>query len=135
MEINERDKLVCEAYLVKPVSEVALEFGISESLVKQLVMKYKVKRKVHVQTSKVGNLGPLYQKLGFLLYYTREKKTEDRVKFAERLGWSSKKLAGVEKGTYQVTLLDMQDIASICGLASMEKLMAEIEKAGIKNVE
>lgn len=61
-------------------------------------------------------LSPIHKRIGVYLYDFYSTKGMDRRLAANRLGWSSLRLKNVEVGTYELTLLDLQDIQTFTGI-------------------
>lgn len=116
---TERDEAICQRYTTENTSakKLGLEYGLSEVRVRQILSKHGVKVKDRVASPKeVGGpaqpLSPLHRKVGLkLLYFRTYTKKLDRPELAERLNWSVQKTSLVERGEFNLTLIDIQDIA------------------------
>lgn len=116
---EERDAKICHRYLTESISaaRLGLDIGLSEQRVRQILKSagITVKNKApELAGGDDGTLSPLHSKLGKkLLTYRSLTLGVDRPYFAEKIGWTNQKIASVEKGTYNVSLMDLQDLARI----------------------
>lgn len=124
---EERDAQIVAAYeggLSAP--QVARKFRLSVSYTRAILAKCNAAKGPAMprpQSEKI--IDPAHQRLGARLYGFRFRKTNDTQQAADFLGWSVKKLRGVEKGHSVLTLQELQDVASYMEI-SLSELMKDL---------
>ncbi len=113
-----RDEVLCRRYVSEKISTVqlGLDFGLSEIRVRQILKSRNVSVKDRTPGLAEGDrvVSPLHLKLGKkLLTYRSLELGVDRPFLGEKMGWSIQKLASVEKGTFNMTILDLNDLAKL----------------------
>lgn len=119
MDNAERDLEIVKMYAGSatqpsmPASKLSTKFGLSIPTVRRILAEHKaVKDKdAPKPTPDDKVIDPLHRKLGNKLYHYRFKLLRDPAQAADALGWSVKKLRGIEQGTSEITLCDLQDMA------------------------
>lgn len=119
MTKDERDQQVCEGYLEgQSAPALARSFQISEALVRKILAARGVKASDRTSTvspdmSMSKTFSRTHEKLGERLAFCRSMELkQSRQDAATKIGWTTHKLAAVEKGVFNVTLNDLLDIAS-----------------------
>lgn len=122
--LQERDKAICEAYVAGTTAErLALDYGLSVSAIRLILRTSKVKkpklskeqRAVVVAAKRAApkTFGSMHEKIGTRLsHYRSFTLMLDRPATAQKLGWSTQKLASVEQGAFNLSLIDIQDLAT-----------------------
>lgn len=116
---TDRDQIICQRYLDENTSakKLAQEYGLSEVRIRQILSKHGVKVTDRVVPRReVGETAPplsaLHRKIGLrLMFFRTYTKKLDRPELAHMLDWSVQKTALVERGEFNLTLIDLQDIA------------------------
>lgn len=124
---EERDAKIVAAYEGGlSASRVAREFRLSISYTRAILAKCKaVKGPAMPRPQSERIIDQAHQKFGARLYGYRFRKTNDAQQTADLLGWSVKKLRGVEKGVSILTLEELQDVAAYMEL-SLSELMKDL---------
>ena len=117
---QERDEAICRAYLSpenKSAERLAIEYGLGVSSVWKILKKGEVKKPPGPRVRKLPEekqMGLSHIKIGLRLsYYRSFTLAADRPKLAEKLGWSLQKVAHVEQGQFNLSLVDLQDLATL----------------------
>ena len=111
-ENEERDLKIAAAYADgTPASRIASSFGLSVSHVRAVLAKTKAVKGVKHLTEAERVIDVTHLKIGNRLYACRFQRLRDAQQAADQIGWSVKRLRGVEKGTSALTLIDLQSIA------------------------
>lgn len=112
MNNNERDQYVCQDYLDgKEIHELSRIYGLSERRISQILKANKITRRPRNSVEKKA-LSREHARLGIHLYTFRFDRGIDLFDAADDLGWSAIKLRKIEKGTANVELLDLMDVAA-----------------------
>lgn len=117
--IEERDEAICRAYTEDkvPAERLAIQYGLGVSSVWKILKKRGAKRPEGppVKRSPVEKiLGDSHLKIGYkLTHYRSFELVADRTALANKLGWSVKKIAAVEQGKFNLSLIDLQDLATL----------------------
>lgn len=119
-----RDEEVCELYKGgKSAEEVGRSVGLSAASVYIIVKKYGVQKGRAKSTQTAEAITPGHSKIGMRLY---DKRTCTMIlsgtDFGKQVGWSAKKVSLVEQGKYDLTLCDLQALASVFN-TSIEELL------------
>ena len=127
---SSRDSKICERYLAENISipRLAADVGLSDIRVRQILASAGVTKKDKVldpEEEADKTYSSRHVALGkFLIHKRTFSLGVDRTYFAKSvLGWSTSKLASVEKGTYNITLIDMVDLAASLSI-TLEALLA-----------
>lgn len=119
MTKDERDQQVVQSYLDgQSAPTVARSFQISEPLVRKILRAKGVKASDRSKSAPKDlnmnrTLSRTHEKLGENLAFTRSMEIKQtRQEAALKIGWTVHKLAAIEKGVFNVTLLDLLDIAT-----------------------
>jgi len=113
MNITTRNQNIIECYLAgQTATELARAFGLSEPRIRQIVAGLK-KGKQGRENRPVSDA---HKRLGRKVYDHRFDRELSRRHVAEKLGWSLSKLANVEEGMVDPTLLDIQDLAAFMNI-------------------
>lgn len=115
----ERDEQICQRYINENISakKLAQDYGLSEVRLRQILSKYGVKAKDRVAPHReIGEVDPplsaLHRKIGLrLVFFRTYTRKLDRPELSQLLGWAVQKTALVERGEFNLTLIDLQDIA------------------------
>lgn len=111
-ETNDRDSFLCQDYGDgREIHELARSYGISERRVSQILKANEITRRPRASTDKKP-LSAEHARIGLHLHKHRFERNLDPHTAANELGWSVIKLRKVEKGTTEVELLDLLDIAA-----------------------
>lgn len=115
---EERDEILCRRYVSERISTVQLgiDFGLSEIRVRQILKSRNVSVKDRAPGLAEGDrvVSPLHLKLGKKLLTHRSLELGvDRPFLGKKLGWSSQKIASIERGTFNMTILDLNDLAKL----------------------
>lgn len=122
MNTTDRDSCLCQDYLDgTEIHELARTYGISERRVSQILYGQGIARRPRA-TSEKKPLSAEHARLGLHLYSHRFDRGVEVYDAANELGWSVIKLRKVEKGTTDVELLDLLDIAAYTGVQIGELL-------------
>lgn len=122
MNNNERDEYICQEYKDGvAVGEISRSYGISERRVTQILRENGVAMRPRNQKAK-RPLSATHARIGLHLYNHRFDRGIELHSAANDLGWSAIKLRKVEKGTREVELLDLLDIAAYTGVKVGELL-------------
>lgn len=122
MNTTHRDSYLCQDYLDgKEINELARSYGISERRVSQILYQNDITRRPRAASEKKP-LSAEHARLGLHLYTHRFERGVEVYDAANELGWSVIKLRKVEKGTTEVELLDLLDIAAYTGVQIGELL-------------
>ena len=114
-----RDEGIVSRYLSEKISaeRLAMDFGISSLRVRQILKAAGVSKKDRPPDLKDEGdrtLSSRHVKIGKYVSFERGFTLGvDRTYLAGKLGWSAIKLASVEHGTFNLTLIDMEDLARI----------------------
>jgi hypothetical protein len=103
---------------------LALSYGLSLSAIRLILRQNNVKKidKTPEQKARAliekktanKSLSPVHTKVGTRLAHFRMFTfVADRALVAKKLGWSIQKVASVEQGIYNLTLLDMMDLSTL----------------------
>ena len=112
MKIEQRDGFICQDYQDgKDIHELSRSHGLSERRISQILQLHNIPRRPRTVSEK-RSLSRGHVRLGLHLYSHRFERGIDLFDAAEELGWSAIKLRKVEKGTTDVELLDLMDIAA-----------------------
>lgn len=119
MDNAERDSAIASDYAGGPVtaglsaSKLASKYGLSVPQIRRILSSKEAKRHPNAPkpTAEDKVIDEAHQKLGNRLYAYRFKIMNDTGQAAELLGWSVKKLRGIEQGISEITLADLQDMA------------------------
>lgn len=127
---SSRDSSICERYTNENISvpRLAADVGLSEIRVRQILRDCGVAKKDKVidpDEEVDKTYSSRHVALGkFLIHKRTFDLGVDRGYFAKSvLSWSASKLASVEKGTYNITLVDMVDLAAALSI-TLEALLA-----------
>ncbi|AJD82960.1 hypothetical protein PJWF_00066 [Achromobacter phage JWF] len=118
MTKDERDQQVVQSYLDgQSGPAVARSFQISEALVRKILAAKGVKATHRSSTASSDNmnktLSRTHEKLGERLAFSRSMEIrQTRQEAALKIGWTTHKLAAIEKGVFNVTLNDLLDIST-----------------------
>ncbi len=125
-----RDAAICQRYLTENISipRLAADVGLSEVRVKQILANAGISKRdksFDLEEEVDKTYSNRHVALGKFLIHTRTFSLGvDRSYFAKtKLGWSVPKLASIEKGTYNITLIDMVDLAAALN-TTLEALLA-----------
>ncbi len=96
-----------------PATKLANKFGLSIPQVRRILSNLDAKRSPDAPkpTAEDKVVDPMHLKLGNRLYAYRFQLLNDTSQAAEAMGWSVKKLRGVEQGVSEISLNDLQDMA------------------------
>lgn len=112
MKIEQRDAYLCQDYQDgTEINELARSYGLSERRVSQILQANNIPRRPRPQGGKKP-LSHEHARLGIHLYTHRFDRGIELHDAANDLGWSTIHLRKVEKGTTNVELLDLMDIAA-----------------------
>ena len=119
MDNAERDKAIASDFAGGPgvaglsASKIGKKHGLSVPQVRRILASQQAKRHPDAPkpTAEDRVIDESHQKLGNRLYAYRFKILNDTGQAAESLGWSVKKLRGIEQGVSEITLADLQDMA------------------------
>lgn len=119
--IESRDERICSRYLAEGLSaeRLALDEGLSAARVKQILREGKATGKPRIKPVEGADktVSAAHVKIGKVLAHHRMiTMGVDRAHFAAKIQWSHVKVAYVEAGTYNLTLIDLQDIARTTGI-------------------
>ena len=125
--VEERDLLICQRYETEDISteRLGIEFRLSDIRIKQILKAGGVSLKNRAPGLAAGDktLSATHVKIGKKVHVYRSLTLGvERSYFGEKIGWSPQKVASVEKGTFNLTLLDLNDIAKITG-ETLSKLL------------
>ena len=129
--IEKRNKGICERYLKggETAEALAIDSGLSVMSVRVILKNgdaLKKGRPKVLRTEAERVISPLHARLGGMLSHHRAfTKGIDRRMAADELGWSMQRLATAEKGLYNLTLTDVQDIARFLGQPIEEVLSGQ----------
>lgn len=132
--VEERDANICRRYVAEGISaaRLGLDVGLSEVRVRQILKTAGVTVKNKSPTLAEGDDGTLsrqHARLGKkLLTYRSLTLGVDRPYLAEKMNWTNQKIASVEKGIFNLTLLDLQDLARLFE-TTLSTLLANTEDA------
>lgn len=119
---QQRDDYLCQDYVSgTEIHELSRSYGISERRVSQILREHGVPRRARLGFEKKP-LSAEHARIGLHLHKFRFSRHRDPHTAANELGWSVIKLRKVEKGTTDVELLDLLDIAAYTEI-SIEKLL------------
>lgn len=99
----------------KTERELSIEYGLGEKRIRQILEAENVRRRARRQDERDREISPLHAKIGVRLYDYRFRLGQERGDVAEELGWSVHRVTYVEKGTHNLTLIDLQDLAAYIG--------------------
>lgn len=126
MDNTERDQGIAQKYSKgRPASRLSIEFGLSVPHVRRILKEQGAvagKREGRMEEDKIIN--PLHAKLGMRLYNFRFNKMNDVSMASDLLGWSVRKLRGIEQGKTLLTLTDIEAVAGYMQL-SIGELMKD----------
>lgn len=121
-----RNEAVCARYLAGETAEmIAIDIGLSVMSVRVIIkagaaLRGDTPRVFRTESEKV--LSPMHVRVGALLAHHRAfVRGLDRRSVSKELNWSVQRIASVEKGIYNLTLTDLQDLARF-----LEKPIEEI---------
>lgn len=128
MDNAERDQEIALKYSKgRPATKLAQEYGLSVPQIRRITKAADVvagpKEKL-MEEDKV--LDPTHLKLGNRLYAYRFSKMNDVHIACDFLGWSVKKLRGIEKGQSSLTLFDLKSVAKYMQI-TLGELMKNME--------
>jgi hypothetical protein len=133
--IEERNTGICAQYLGGDTAEgIALDFGLSVAAVRVIIREGKSLRGAAPRVRKTIEervVTSTHARIGARLSHHRAfTRGIDRRMAADELHWSMQRVASVEQGTHNLTLLDLQDLARFINV-SIEELLndKEIETA------
>jgi len=119
MTKDERDQQIVQSYLDGlSAPAVARSFQISEALVRKILAAKGVKASDRQSTAPKDStmsktFSRTHEKLGERLAFCRSMEIkQSRHEAALKIGWTVHKLAAIEKGVFNVTLIDLQDIST-----------------------
>jgi len=119
MTINERNQQIMESYAKgSTANELSRVFGLSIPRIRQIVAGVE---RDNPQPQNRKPISETHRKFGLRVYDFRYDAELSRRYMAEKLGWSVGKLANIEQGLVDPTLLDLQDLATF-----MRKNMGEL---------
>lgn len=126
---EDRNAEICARYEAGDSAEVlALDFGLSLAMVRVILRTGGVRRTDKNRVFKSDEekvLSPTHLKIGNKLAYFRAFEFGvDRRTTADKLGWSMQRVAAVEKGSHNLTLFDLQDLAAFMKI-SIEELIRD----------
>jgi len=117
---TDRDQYICDDYTTgKEVHELSRAYGISERRVGQILQANGITRRPRSLIAK-ASLSQVHTRVGLHLYTFRFNKGIGPHDAANDLGWTVIKLRKIEKGTTEVELLDLLDIAAYTETRLME---------------
>lgn len=114
MDNTQRDTQIAAEYMRGvTVPKLAIDFGLSIPTINRLLAAQDVDRSKRLKSTNVDKaIDHTHEIVGQRLYNYRSFTVfEDRIKGAENLGWSAKRLAQIEKGHSVLTLIELNDIA------------------------
>lgn len=119
MDNTARDQEIAKLYAGGPVTagltapKLAVKFGLSVPQIRRILAIQDAKRHPDAPkpTAEDRVIDPAHLKLGNRLYAYRFQILNDPGQAAEALGWSVKKLRGIEQGFSEISLSDLQDMA------------------------
>jgi hypothetical protein len=119
MDNADRDQEIAKLYAGGPgvaglpAPKLATKFGISIPQVRRILASLKVEKHPEAPKPTVEDkvIDPAHLKLGNRLYAYRFNLLNDTTQAAEALGWSIRKLRGIEQGFSEISLSDLQDMA------------------------
>lgn len=135
--IEDRDARICRQYVEEKVSAelLAMREGLGLSMIRKILQKGGAtgqpgaRKRSKDEGPKV--LGPMHTVLGARLsHYRTFYLNSDRSDLAADLGWSLQKLAYVEKGSFNLTLTDMQDLCKLLQVDLIQFLATFIQNNG-----
>ncbi len=96
-----------------PAAKLATKFGLSVPQIRRILAEKDAKRSPDAPKPTAADkvIDPIHLKLGNRLYAYRFQLLNDTSQAAEAMGWSVKKLRGVEQGVSEISLNDLQDMA------------------------
>lgn len=109
--------------------QIARELSLSISCVRKVLRDQGVNAKQRQQQGRrqieARPISNMHRKLGdqFYFHYKMERKME-RKAVAAKLGWTPQKCASVERGVYDLTLTDLQDLSSFMKISIQEVCVA-----------
>jgi len=120
MTKDERDQQVADGYLMgSSAPALARSFQISEPLVRKILAARGIKASDREkfngpkERKMKSTISRTHEKLGERLAFTRSMEIrQTRQEAAARIGWTTHKLAAIEKGVFDVTLTDLLDIST-----------------------
>lgn len=126
--LSKRNSEICERYLKENISaeRLAADVGLSTIRVQQILKAGNVSRKDRGVVEKPDKvISALHLQLGNSLAYHRAFTLKiSRPDMGDLLQWSYVKLAAVEHGTYNLTLLDLNDLARLYKISTSAMLAA-----------
>lgn len=114
-----RDQEIATDYVAKmPVAEIARTHGIGVRRVYQILDAAGIERNEERKGQEhYKPLSSRHQKIGEILYNFYFDEGYSRREAANKLDWSTVKLRFAEKGAFNLTLFDIQDIALFTGVS------------------
>lgn len=94
-------------------SKLAMKFGLSIPQIRRILASQKAVKNPDAPKPSAEDkvIDEHHRKLGNRLYAYRFQALNDAVQASDALGWSAKKLRGIEQGHSEITLSDLQDMA------------------------
>lgn len=138
-ETAPRDAEICHRYKTENIStaRLAIDFGISEISVKKILQAAGVTLADRVPRPMEGDktLSARHVKIGkYVVYHRAFSLGVDRAHMAREMGWSPQKLSSIEAGTFNLTIMDLDDLARIFKTTASHILEAtEITPEMVKN--
>lgn len=119
MDNSARDQEIAKLYAGGPgqpafaAPKLATKFGLSVPQIRRILADQKAKRDPDAPKPSGDDkiVDPAHRIIGHRLYSFRFQKLNDASQAAEAMGWSVKKLRGIEQGHSEVSLCDLQDMA------------------------
>jgi len=106
--MSERNEEIVELYRYgSTATQLARTFGLSEIRIRQIVEGVKKEKKVEEKP-----ITQAHRRLGVMICDYRFDHHIDRTAMAKKLGWSVRKLARLDQGYFDPTMLDLQDLAT-----------------------
>jgi ribosome-binding protein aMBF1 (putative translation factor) len=113
MNIATRNQNIVDCYMAgQTAAELARAFGLSEPRIRQIVAGLKKGK----QGREHRPVSDAHKRLGRKVYDYRFDRELSRRFVADKLGWSLSKLANLEEGVVDPTLLDIQDLATFMNI-------------------
>lgn len=127
LDNDERDDEIVAAYQKgETASKIARDMKLSISRVRAILSSRNAVKGPAMPKSQLDKVvDPAHQRIGNRLYAYRFRKMHDVQRGAEFLGWSVKKLRGVELGSSVLNLQELQDISKYMDI-SLSDLMKDI---------
>jgi hypothetical protein len=119
MDNSARDQEIAKLYAGGPTTaglsapKIATKFGLSVPQIRRILSDQDAKRSPDAPKPSTEDrvIDPIHLKLGNRLYAHRFQALNDTSQAAEAMGWSVKKLRGIEQGMSEISLSDLQDMA------------------------